>query len=295
MGVLRVVAACVLEHDFHAEGTAAGHLHDPSGTHSPHRRADRYREVLTGVPVRPPRTATAVRRRQFVRLDRRDPVAVGEARLRLVQPDGPAARTGGDRRVRLPLELRAGRLQLLLDVRLQSGELDVALLQRLPLGRGPGLIRREPGLGPLVLGDRVVHREIGLREGMLTSHQSLGTVGQDHLGGHRQPPTAAVLRPRDPAQILVQGGDVPPLRVQERLRSLGFGTLVLGLLASGLVLLRRHRGLLVQPHDLSAEAGGRADAGAGVAPGVLAGRRRPGRQHGQRAQQDRNEQPITAI
>ncbi|GAA2909445.1 hypothetical protein GCM10011428_24680 [Streptomyces violaceus] len=124
---------------------------------------------------------------------------------------------------------------------------------------------------------------------MLTSHQVVGTVGEDHLRGHRQTTAAPVLGTGDPAQIFVQARDVPPLSVQESLRPLRFGPLLIGLLAAGLVLLGRHRRILVQPRHLG------ADARVPACPGLLVRRRRPCREGRQRAQQDRNEQATATV
>ncbi|WUT25976.1 hypothetical protein OG506_24010 [Streptomyces sp. NBC_00696] len=119
---------------------------------------------------------------------------------------------------------------------------------------------------------------------MLIAHQVLGAVREEDPGRHRDTVATAVLRAGDPAQVLVQPRDLPPFTGQLALDPLGARPLRVGLLSARLVLPGRDGRVLVQPRHP------RTGVGRSV-PVTVA---RPGRQHGERAQQHRNEQRMTA-
>lgn len=277
----------MLDHDLHAEGAAARHPDHPSPTDRPDRCADRHREVLPGVPVRPPLSAAAEARGHLVRLHGRDPRARA-AHLWLVDSGGTAAAACGDRRVRLALQLPPRLVQLPLDVLLQLRELGVASLQVLPCRLCRGLVRGQPRLGPAALVEGVADGQLRLREDPLTAHQLVRAVGEDDLRGQRHPTARAVLGACDTAQALVEHGDLPPLAVEKRLVPLGLVPLRLGLLPHRLVLPRRHRRFLVQPRHLSADAGG------AVARRVIRGAGGAGHEGRECAQQHQNDQRMAA-
>ncbi len=120
---------------------------------------------------------------------------------------------------------------------------------------------------------------------MLTTHQLIGAASEDDLRGDRHPAAVTVLGARDPAEVLVQYGDLRPALVQQRLEPLGPRPLGVRLPASGLVLPGRDGRVRVQPRHLGAEPGVAARVG---------GFGGAGGEHGERAQQRRDEQRMTA-
>ncbi len=281
--------------DLHAESAPARHLDHASVADRPHRCADGHREILPGVPVRPPLSPAAERRGQRVRLHRRHPCG-REVRLRLVEPDGTPARTGGHGGVGPPLQLPTRRFEFLLDAVLEYGEFGVALVQTPPGRRGLGLVRGEPCLGAAALLDGVVDDQARLREDALSAHHLVGALREDDLRGERHPAAAAVLGAGDPAQVLAQHPHLPPLPLEQRLGQLGLDPLRLRLLPRRLVPPCCQGGVLVQPHHLRAEGGV-------VTHPVMSGRALPvtdsgGRPHQgrhERAQQCRNERGAAAL
>ncbi|GAA3300792.1 hypothetical protein GCM10020295_42400 [Streptomyces cinereospinus] len=289
MGVLRPVAAGVRDHDLDAEGAAAGDRRDPALADRPHERTDRHREVLPGVPVGPPRAAAAEGRGQLIRPQRRHPRARGGP-VRLGEPDRAPAGARRGRGVGLRPEPLTGPGQLALDVLFQLREFAVVHLEGPPLRRCLPLVRREPGLRTTAPADRVPQGVVGLRHRALPAQQSLRVVREEHPRGEGHVPAAPVLGARDPSQVLVQDGELPPLADEPLLQLPGARPLGLGRAAALLVLPRRRGRVLVQPRHLG--TGPRVGAApGGAAPGRLGG---PGHEHGERAQQRRQEPAGTA-
>ncbi|MGX1251621.1 hypothetical protein RKD48_004132 [Streptomyces ambofaciens] len=150
-----------------------------------------------------------------------------------------------------------------------------------------GFLGGEPGLRPQVLADRPVHGEVRAGDRPLTAHQLVGIVGEEHPRGERESAAVAVLGTGDAAQALLHGVDRPPLPVEPPLVLQGLRPLCLGRSPPVLVPAGRLRRVLVQARHLRSQTG----AGSAFPVRAVGG---AGRQHGERAQQHRNERRASA-